>query len=312
VMLTIVGLYFALLATREQLTGDVWFYPEDRSVSYTASIRRVVGLLGNPAYIAVTITMTMPWTWYLLFQNRRLRLGKLLLLGIMALGVFLCMNRSGWGGLVLALVAMAIFIPRFRRVFLIILILGVIAGSAYWAVIVTSATVRERLQAQGPIEYRVETWDVAWRMIRDHPIFGIGYENFRYYYRRYGQWDIYLRALPTPHNTYLWVILMGGMVAFIPFISFLLVMGFSALKLYRRLRAEDKPFFDPDLVGVFLASMVAILAPAFVMDVLSGYYNTMIMFFIMGSFFGAVAGERQRAEQARLAQLAALAPATRM
>ncbi len=304
VMLTIVGLYFALLATREQLTGDVWFYPEDRSVTYTASIRRVVGLLGNPAYIAVTISMTWPWAWYWLYRGRRFRLGKALLLAVMAAGVFFCMNRSGWGGLVLALVVMAIFIPRFRRTFFILLILAVIVGSIYGAVILSSATVRERLKAQGPIEYRRETWDIARRMIRDHPIFGLGYENFPYYYRRYGHWDIYLRAQPTPHNTYLWVLLMGGIIAFIPFMAFLLYLAWTSLKLYRSSRSAES-FLDPDLVGVFLASMAAIFAPAFVMDVLTGYYNTMIMFMIMGAFWGAVAGERQRAERARLAQMAA-------
>ena len=36
-----------------------------------------------------------------------------------------------------------------------------------------------------------------------------------------------------------------------------------------------------------------LLIPAFVMDVMTGYYNTMVLFFIMGSFFGTISGERQ-------------------
>jgi O-antigen ligase len=132
-------------------------------------------------------------------------------------------------------------------------------------------------------------------MIRDNLAFGIGYENFQFYYRQYGQWDVYLRALPTPHNTYLWVMLMGGLTAFIPFMAFLGTVALSALKLYARRGRQSEAFPDADLAATFLASMATFWAPALVMDVLTGYYNTMIMFLIIGAFFGAVAGERRKA-----------------
>jgi hypothetical protein len=44
--------------------------------------------------------------------------------------------------------------------------------------------------------------------------------------------------------------------------------------------------------------MAAILVPALVMDILSGYYNTMIMFYIIGSFFGMNSRERRRQKPA--------------
>jgi O-antigen ligase len=209
----------------------------------------------------------------------------------MIAGVFFCMNRSGWVGLALAIVIMGLFIRRFRKYFVALLVIGTIVGVTYWALITTSAVWRQRLQAQGPIDYRLQTWVVALNMIKDNPAFGIGYENFQFFYKRYAIWDIYLRAMPTPHNTYLWVILMGGMVAFIPFFAFLASLFLSALKLYLKPPAEEGFFPDRDLVVVFVASMISILAPAAVMDVMTGYYNTMIMFFIMGAFFGAVTGE---------------------
>ena len=302
IALTIVGLYFSLLAIREQITGDVWFYPEARSVQYTASIRRVVALLGNPAYIAVTIAMAIPWAWYLLLTARRHRL---LLLGIvltMMAGVFFCMNRSGWVGLLISLVIMALLMPRFRPYFVAMIVVAVMAAISYWAVIATSAAVRERLQAQGPIDYRRETWAIALRMIRDNLLFGIGYENFSHVYRQYGAWDVYLRATPTPHNTFFWVMLMGGLVALTPYVLMLASMFFSAVGIYLRgylgsAKAEEQDAVSrqtgADLAAVFIASMAAVLAPSVVMDIFQGYYNTMIMFLIMGAFFGAVTGERR-------------------
>ena len=292
VMLLVIGLYLGLLAVREQITGDVWFYPEDRSVVYTSSIRRVVALLGNPAYIAVSIAMAVPWAWYLYLNAKRGRLWLLLAIAAMCVGVYMCMNRSGWAGLAIGLFVMALFVKRFRGIFLLLLVAAAIAASVYWVVIISSATVQERLTAQGPIEYRRETWQVAWNMIRDHPLFGLGWDNFRQVYSRYARWDIYLRATPTPHNTYLWVILTGGVVAWVPFMLMLLTTSFSALGLYFRALPRRSQVPYADLAGTFLASMAAIWAPALVMDVLTGYYNTMLTFLIMGAFFGVVGWER--------------------
>ena len=292
--LVIIGLYLAVLAIREQLTGQVLFYPEDRSVVYTASIRRVVGLLGNPAYIAVTVGMIIPWAWYLFLNAHRRRLMWLIIIGTMMLGVYLCMNRSGWAGLAFSLLIMALFVKRFRYIFLIMVLVGVVLVGVYWALITSSAVVQERLTAEGPIEYREAAWSVALRMIKDYPVFGVGFDNYRYYYQRYAQWDIYLRATPTPHNTFLWIILMGGFVAIVPFFIFLCMVALRALSLCVKPGADDQARTHAELAGVFLASMSAYWVPAQAMDALGGYYNTMVMFFIIGAFYGAISGERGR------------------
>ena len=294
VSLVIIGCYLSILAIREQVTGQVWFYPEDRSVQYSASIRRVVGLLGNPAYIAVSIAMGVPWAWYLLLRARRGKFWLLAVIGTMMAGIYFCMNRSGWVGLAVSLLTMGIFVRRFRRIFVMLALLGAILASTYWALIVTSTTFQERVTAERPIEYRMEAWDVAFRIIKDNPVFGIGYENYSHVYKRYARWDIYLRATPTPHNTYLWVMLMGGAVAFVPFVLLIAAILISALTSLGRRGPEDDQPPENELAGVFLASMAAILVPALVMDILSGYYNTMIMFYIIGSFLGMAAGERRR------------------
>ena len=292
--LLVVGVYLSLLAIREQLTGEVWFYPEGRSIYYTASIGRVVGLLGNPAYIAVTIAMGVPWAWYLFLTARRHRLLLLGIISIMCAGVFFCMNRSGWVGLMTSFVVMALFIRRFRGVFLLILVVVAIVVGVYWAVITSSAAVQERLTAQGPIDYRREAWQAALSMIRDYPFFGVGYDNYRHFYRQYSYWDVCLIATPTPHSTYLWVILMGGIVAFAPFALMLLAMLFSALGLYYKSLSRRGELPYADLTGVFLASMSAIWVPALVMDIITGYFNMMLMFLIVGSYFGVVSWEQWR------------------
>ena len=308
--LVIIGVFLGAMATHEQLTGQVLFYPQDRAVYYTASFRRVVGLLGNPAFIAVCIGAALPWAWYLFLTARRRRFEYLLAAAPMMAGIYFCMNRSGWVGAVVALTTMGILVRRFRRVFVLMLLVAGILAGIYWALIITSSAVRERLSAQGPIEYRQEAWPIAWEMVKDNPLFGVGYENYRHLYKRYGRWDIYLRAEPSPHNTYLWVLVTAGLVAFVPFMLFLLAVASSALGVWRRgviwerhrtlapgeADSGSEHLLDADLAGTFLASISAILVPALVMDIFAASYHNMLLFLVIGAFFGAMP-ERPRRRQ---------------
>jgi O-antigen ligase len=287
-----VGVYLALLATHEQLTGVVWFYPEDRSVIYSRDVRRVVGLLGNPAFIALIINMAVPWVFYLFRKRGRRPLLRALVILALFAGIYLCMNRSGWASLVVSLLVMAVLVPQSRRYFIITLVVIGILAVVYGAVILASPAVQERLTAEGPIEYRVQTWDVAWRMIKDHPSFGVGWESFSNYYTRYAVWDVYLIATPTPHNTFLWVALMGGAVALVPFVLFLASLFSVGLGVYVRAMVSGDPLDQRGLAGTFLACLVSVLVPAMTTDILSGAYNNIIMFLFIGAFLGTISQER--------------------
>ena len=298
-MLLVVGLYMGFLATWEQLTGRTWFYPENRSVYYTRHIRRVVSLLGNPAYLALVLNMGVPFVWYLFLEAKQHRLLLLGSVGLMMSGIFFCMNRAGWAGLLCALIVMALFVKKFWRIFVVMVVLGVMVAGVYWATIVASPAVQERLQASGPIAFRKEAWRVGFLMARDNPWFGVGFENYHFYYRQYARWNIYLRAAPSPHNTFLWVLLTGGLVALVPFVAFVGGIVYEPLKLYfTSWDEEESPMSD--LAGVFLASMASVLVPGLVMDLPAGHYHMMLWFFVMGSFFGAAQGERRRREERHL------------
>ena len=301
--LFIIGVYLGLLATHEQLTGVVWFYPEDRSVVYSDNIRRVVGLMGNPACMAISIAMIVPWGWYLYLNARRHRFWLLALVVLMMAGCYFCMNRSGWVGLALGLIVMAILVKRFRRIFIPLLLVVAIVAGIYWAVIVSSTVVEERLTAEGPIAYRMAAWEVAFTMLRSNLVFGVGYENYGSLYSQYSYWDIDISVEPYPHNTYLWVLLMGGLVAFLPFFLFLLTTAWKAFRATRNTAIDEtigsgnSPEGPPtlassrsELAGVFLASMAAVFAPAAVGDIFYCYYAMIVLFCILGTLNGVLNG----------------------
>jgi O-antigen ligase len=293
--LIFIGAFLGFLAAREQITGVVWFYPEDRSLIYSGNIRRVVGLMGNPACMALSLCAIIPWGWYAYLHARRGRTVLLLLVALMMAGCYFCMNRSGWAGLALGLICLALFVKRFRRIFMVLLVIAVIVAGVYWAVIVSSTVVERRLKAQGPVEYRMQTWEVAARMLRSHLLFGVGYENFGGLYKQYSYWDANAPVTPYPHNTYLWIMLMGGLAAFGPFALFLLVTAVSALRSLTQaapggLSQARLGSAHSELAGVFLASMAAVFVPALVGDIFQCYYMMMIVFTILGALMAVVTG----------------------
>ena len=286
-VLLIIGLYMALLATREQITGDVWFYPPDRSVIYTADVRRVVALLGNPAYLALVINMAVPFVVYL-FATTPSATAKLFYLGslaILALGTFMCYNRAGWVELPLALLVMALFSPRFRKYLLpALIVLGLVLALG-GTVFLADSRIAQRLFAQGPIVYRQRALGVALTMLREHLWFGVGFNNYPFYYSRYAFWDPYLRNLPQPHNSYLTVALNAGLPAGICYVLMFAFFLWETWRLYRR--AGERTFPDRTLIAALWGAVIAYLASSVVQDSIMGIYPTMILGFIMGMTTGA-------------------------
>ena len=145
----LVGISIALVVLQEQLMGQSWF-PTVGSTAYGKHLRRVTGLLGNPAFLAVTIAMALPFTWRAMIQNPRRGRRRLLwlCLGLMYVGLFLTYNRAGWAGAVAGILVFLLFYPRFRKPFLRIVPLVALPIAIYWTQISSSYgyyAFRERL-----------------------------------------------------------------------------------------------------------------------------------------------------------------------
>ncbi len=288
--LLIVGLYLSGLAIHEQTTGVVWFYPEDRSVIYTADVRRVVGLLGNPGFIALTINMATPFVAYLFVTSRSV--GRKLFYGavlaVFGAGVFMCYNRSGWVGFALGLLVMAIFSSRFRKYYVPALVVAGVILAVAGTAILANPRIAQRLFAQGPIEYRLKALSVAWQMLHDYFWSGVGFSNYEFYYTRYAYWDPYLRALPTPHNSYLSVALMAGFPIGICYILMYAFYWVGTGRLY--LRADESTFPDRTMIAAAWGAAATYIWAGMTMDTIFGFYPTTILSLIMGMTLGAWQG----------------------
>ena len=272
--LVAVGLLIALVVLQEQLMGYSWF-PTVGSTYYGKHLRRVTGLLGNPAFHAVIVAMTLPFAWRAMLENRRLvqRRLMLLVLGVMYTGLFLTYNRTGWLGGVLGILVFLLFYPRFRRPFLKLSPLLALLMALNWWRIASSYAFTERLVAVNPITYRLQAYTLGWQVFLKHMAIGVGFGNLWQY-----------SGLETPHNSFLWMLVTAGLSGFIPYVGTFLMMGLDSFLLY--LKAPRRRGMRRDLLVAFWVALLSYMAQVFAVDMLYGIYPNIVFFFIAGAVLG--------------------------
>ncbi|HAL62451.1 MAG TPA: hypothetical protein DCP08_08610 [Chloroflexi bacterium] len=271
------ALFYLLLREVPQHKGELWrivdglvaaavivslyglfqyFFTTD--VIAVEGVRRIRGVYGSPNNLSLFLGRVLPLTLAVsLFgaaKHRRLVYGAASLPMVACL--FLTFSRGAW---LLGVPVAALFLGlmRGRRAFLAAL--GGV-GAAILALLPLAGL--ERLTSllslqEGTTQRRLALWKSALQMICDHPLFGVGLDNFLYQYPRYMLPEAWQEPdLSHPHNLILdWWTRLGvlGVVALI----WLEVAFFKvALRLYRSLEDEGMRVLSLGL----MASMVDFLA----------------------------------------------------
>ncbi len=233
-----------------------YFFTAD--VITAEGVRRIRGVYGSPNNLSLFLGRVFPLTLAVsLFgaaKHRRLAYGAASLPMLVCL--FFTFSRGAW---LLGVPAAVLFLGlmRGRRAFWAAL--GGV-GAAILALLPLAGL--ERLTSlmslqEGTTQRRLALWKAAVQMIREHPLFGVGLDNFLYQYPRYMFPEAWQEPdLSHPHNLILdWWTRLGvlGVVALI----WLEVAFFKvALRLYRGLEDEGMRVLSLGL----MASMVDFLA----------------------------------------------------
>lgn len=209
---------------------------------------RAFSTFGNPNVAAAYLLLTAPLALALVMActHHRKRLLFALVLGTAGLCMLLTFSRGGWAGLVVAGAVMT-FLTN-RRLFVILLLVALIAGTALLQVDV----IERRLAGIGgddtSVQYRLTVWNEALLMIRDFwPAgVGLGHRAFMAVYPQY-MLDRYKRPYHA-HNQYLQLVIERGILA-------LVIYGWIILRVLRR--ARDLAKNGPDRLLAALSAAVA-------------------------------------------------------
>ncbi len=281
--------YLLFILFYEHLTGRPLFYIIGRTLTYTKSLRKIVGLLGNATFLATILAMIAPFA-LLKFTRAKgpyARVFYFAMFGLAVFGNLVCYNRGAWVAMGVSLLISMLMEARFRRVLLPLLVVVAIFVGVYWAQVTQSAVVTERLSNTNSIRFRLNMWTVGWNMIKANPLFGVGLESFSSHYLLYGgRWELMAWDEPMPHNTYVFTAATMGLAAFLPYM-FVFLSFFAETGVMMRSRWRKRGV-DHALLVCGWAAVAAYLACAAFIDIYPNAFTSLTLFFLMGTLMGYV------------------------
>lgn len=238
-----------------------------------ASEDRLIAGIANPNDLAGALVPAIAFAIALAATARR-PVPRLAAIGAVVpclLGVFMTQSRAGLLSLATAMVVALLLGGRLRPYFAVLLVVMVTAGVSYLS-LATTATERVRLQSISAAgsSGRADEWQIAARLARDHPLVGVGVNNFRELETRYVADDISLYQVhtslfknPVTHNTYLSVLAELGLVGFALLIGMYIATAGIGLRAIRRLREAGDSEGEALGRGVMIAVAALFVAQTF-------------------------------------------------
>lgn len=208
--------------------------------------------LGNPNFTSAALGLTGIAILYLILETSDLRSQVLFAISLIADLYILFKSGSiqgvfgfAIGASVLLLAKTWIFNKRFGQIGLIAVGL---ASTPIALAIINIGPLASKFY-QGTLQNRLDYWNAALGMFKDHPTFGVGIDRFGEYYRQYAVQNQVIQGQITDnaHSIYMQILATGGLVSFLPYailVFFITIIGFRSL-----LRSENSQKLK--VAGVF-------------------------------------------------------------
>lgn len=154
-------------------------------------LQQARGAYGSPDNLGLLYDRLIPL--WLAFEMRACVLRRRLIWAVpgavMLVALFLAYSRGAWIALAVAVLLLLALVKRWGRWVVVAALVLAVAGAA-----VAGPRIARTLTSghSGTASKRLVIWSAALRMIRDHPIFGIGPDNFQHYYaptRKQDRWQ---------------------------------------------------------------------------------------------------------------------------
>lgn len=219
-----------------------------------SNIGRVVGTYYGPNRYAAHLILIIPMA-IALFMFMRKRKDKYMYGAVTMLsigGLFFSLSRSSWAGMIVSLFVMVLVLgrrgrisPRLLKTIVVVLIVIIVIGAVFWN------TIERRFERGADGTHRVTMINVAFKLLQDNYIFGVGLFNYQFHsFQLFAFWH-------PVHNCYLRLAVETG----IPGLMFFLWFVFYAIRAaYRGTKLKDPLLSSISLgcLGGHVAFLVAV------------------------------------------------------
>ena len=229
------ALFLAATAPLETLFGVAWFIPKYLDVIHI--LKRATGTFGNAASYGAVMGSLFLLAGLLYVHARtsvqRAALGTLLIVILGA--VLLSKTRAAWVGLLVALVVVYAKEPASRGLLGLLGAVGAMAGVVVLPLLLASQGFQDRALDAAPVYNRIASTAAAVSMMVQNPLTGVGFSRAAFGQNR-GAYAVdvgdvsgaWIRELAVPHNEFLNVGAMTGLVGFMLYLRVFIAV-FSAL-----------------------------------------------------------------------------------
>jgi len=277
VFLALMALYFDITAIAEQMGWRGLIWPKqilDPNVGMWAP-GRARGPVVHPPVFGQLLSMYVLLFFYLATRkiSRFLRLisGVMVLLTLLAL--FLTYTRGPWLAAALAIGVVAALRASYRRIVLALVVVGLLVGVFGVYRLANTKFLQSRVQNTGTVENRLSFLALEMRMVRDHPLLGVGYLRSKEFVGEYSK----TTTIPfygmirkgrsegmVAHDIYLGRLVEEGLVGLGLMLMFYVAIGRAW---WRQWRANpQEAWFDRDLLALFAGMMVSYYFGGLIID----------------------------------------------
>jgi putative inorganic carbon (HCO3(-)) transporter len=185
---------------------------------------RIGGTVGSPNFAAAYLSISLASAASLLFTNvgRARKWLAMAVMGFGGLALIFTLSRGGWIALVVSVTFICLLGWRrsglsLKTSIVVVLILGMLFLPFH-------SVISERLLGndRGSAESRIPLMKLAFRIIKDNPVLGVGANNFSVVMDRYLTPEFRNGFLFAVHNKYLLVLSETGIFGLLAFLAFLL------------------------------------------------------------------------------------------
>jgi O-antigen ligase len=240
---------------------------------------RATGTVGDPNELAAVLLVGLALAAGLTMRRAgspALRIVSAVTVPLCAAGIFLSLSRGGLIALGVMLVAGTMFAGRWRLA-LSVMLVAVAAGGILYFTELAPLPARERVTTANGGTGRSDIWKLGLRMVRAHPVTGVGVGNFPVVSPNYAlqpgalqRADLVFSAAPKiTHNTYLEILSEMGFPGFLLFMAVLGTCLTCALKAARLWARSGQAGMEALGRAVFLGLVGMLTADFFISEMYS-------------------------------------------